>query len=120
MEVYAETIKHDLQRYPTVGDYCWYRDLHRIFISDTGNEDYNFLICIHELIESYLAKRAGIELNDIDKFDLDYDGEGEPGNDPDCPYREFHKIASQVEMLLCDEMDLDWEEYDIAVNKLFE
>lgn len=129
MNVHIETIPHKEQRYNTVGD--WTFDKHGNFginVSNTKNEDYNFLIAVHEFIESYLCKREGIKEEDVTKFDKHFEemrtafpdlvGDMEPGDHDNAPYQKQHKIASMMEKWLADNMHIDWEAYNKKVNEL--
>ena len=121
----AEIIPHGTQRYPTVGDY-WYKSEYRleVRVSDMDNEDYEFLVLIHELIESHLCRRRGIPEPLIADFDRAYEearkpGDiSEPGNDPRCPCHKEHLFATKVEMTLAQEMGINWNEYSKVVDAL--
>jgi hypothetical protein len=123
--ILTEFISHDSQRYPTCGDYIFESngDI-RIWVSDTGNDDYNFLVAVHELIEAYLTLRRGIKEEDITAFDKEFernreeDNVDEPGDDPDAPYRKEHFFATNVERLLAAELNVDWATYDKTINEL--
>ena len=67
MKTIIETISHKAQKYPTVGD--WRNDPDgtlRIRVSDMKNEDYEFLIALHELVEQHLCKKRGITVAAVD------------------------------------------------------
>jgi hypothetical protein len=128
MKINIETIRHYRQRYETLGDY-WYDPDGRIQVrvSSTGNDDYDFLIMIHELIEEHLTKRRGLSEPDIKAFDEKYEKEreegfhkedDEPGFDERAPYRVDHTISTGVELLLCGIMGLDWEAYGRKLNEI--
>ena len=118
-------IPHEAHRYETVGDY-WYPSEERmeLRISDMGNEDYEFLVLIHELIEAHLCRKRGILEPDIKAFDEAFEAkrpEGntdEPGFDPAAPYIKEHTFATKIERQLADELGVDWKEYDEVVNSL--
>jgi hypothetical protein len=118
MQVTAITVPHKSQKYDTVGDYEWFRDVINIRVSDMKNEDYHFLVLAHELVEAYLCKKRGVRLKDIDMFDNHYQGDGEPGDELNAPYHKEHVLATSIEMLLAKELGVDWEVYDKAVMSL--
>ena len=120
MEIYAKTIKHDQQRYDTCGDYWIFPGLINIRVSDMGNEDYNFLVAVHEIIEAYLTNKRGIREEDITEFDKRFKGDGEPGDAENSPYRLEHQFADMIEKLIADEIGVNWNEYQTAMNVLFE
>jgi hypothetical protein len=115
---------HKYQRYDTVGDY---QDVHGVTlftISEMENEQYEYLVAVHELVEKILVDARGICLTSIDNFDQDYEArrqdgdDSEPGDDPQAPYHAEHVFATTVERLLAGELGVDWEAYDKAVTGL--
>lgn len=121
-------IDHICQRYPTVGDWFWRHTTLHIRVSDMRDDRFNMLVAVHEYIEALLCWKANISESDVTKFDLDFEdkrsrhellgGVKEPGDHPDAPYFKQHQIATNVERFLADQLGIDWEEYDAAVNKL--
>jgi hypothetical protein len=117
------------QRYDTVGDWQFVRD-HvgadhlEITVSDTGDERYNMLIAVHEIVEALLCRANCIEQKDVDRFDLSFEEarpEGdicEPGDDAKAPYRNEHCFATAVERMLCAAYGIAWADYDAAILTL--
>ena len=96
-----------------------------VVVTDTGNKDYNFMILIHELIEAYLTKRAGIPEEDITDFDRRFEvrraknevgPDDEPGDDPTAPYFKQHQCAIMIENLLCGELGINAKMYDLDLD----
>ena len=125
MRINIETIPHENQRYPTVGDY-WYEDgLEQVRISKMMDWRYEILVTVHELVEMTITKHRGISEEAITAFDVAFEKDreaglasGEPGDQPDAPYRREHFFATNLERLLAAELDVDWFEYDQYVNGL--
>ncbi len=125
MKITIETIQHKQQRYPTVGDWFFSGngDLH-IKVSDLGDWRYNALIAVHELVEVLICKHNGVSQGIVDDFDINFEAnrkpgdESEPGDHPNSPYQREHCIATAVERLLCAELEVKWEDYASAVEKL--
>ena len=69
-----QTIPHKLQRYQTVGDWEPGNPA-KITVSEMGNDDYEFLVMVHELIEFYLCQKHGITSEMVDKFDFAFEKE---------------------------------------------
>lgn len=96
----------------------------RITVSDMGNDDYEFLVAIHEMIEAKLCEKAGISDEAITAFDVKFESErkagdvSEPGDEPTAPYARQHCIATAVERLMCAELGISWFDYEAAVNRL--
>jgi len=126
MNILIETVKHEDQRYPTVGDWevDTQKDTIHIKVSQMGNFKYEALVAVHELIEILLCLDRGISQEIVDKFDIEYekkrkDGdESEPGDDAHAPYRKEHFFATNIERLLAAEYGINWANYDAAVNEL--
>lgn len=95
MRINIETIPHEKQRYPTVGDYWEDNDeLQQVRVSEMQDWRYEALVAVHELIEMILVKHRGISEESITEFDIAFEQSrevgrvlGEPGNDPRAPYQ---------------------------------
>ena len=126
MNVLLNTIPHAVQRYETVGD--WITDgrghLRYVQVSEMGNEDYHFLVGIHEMIEAWLCLKRGVSQEAVDAFDRDFEAkradgnEDEPGHDPSAPYHREHVFAEKIERLVADELGVNWDAYDKTVTGL--
>jgi|YNPMSStandDraft_1061717.scaffolds.fasta_scaffold19792_6 hypothetical protein len=101
------------QRYNTLGDYLIEDNELVIKISKIG-DIYQLVVMIHELVESLLCLLSGVEFQEIDEFDIEYENarergektapcgcliQDEPGEDIHAPYNKFHKIAEIFEYL---------------------
>lgn len=140
LDIEVRTIPFAAMRYPTIGDYFRQRIIDELYsgaveaherlfvrIANLGNEDYEFLVAIHELIEEHLARKHGITEQQITDFDLQFEewrAQGlvrlcvEPGHDLRCPYRAEHQFAEHIERLVAKELGVDWEAYEKAVMSL--
>jgi len=123
MKITAIVIEHDKQRYPTAGDWM-FDEKHNLVVSVSRLNSLvgetrrycHFLIAIHEMIEAYLCTANGVtekEVTDWDKAHLDAP---EPGAILGCPYYKEHLIASLIEHILANELEIDWEEYEEAIE----
>lgn len=124
MNVESKTIPYSEQRYPTCGDYWMDENGVHFRINSMGNEDYEFLVQIHEMVEEHLTRRKGLKEPDIMAFDLMWEKEREegkhgeneePGHDPRAPYNKEHVLAENIERLLAHHMGISWPEYEKAV-----
>jgi hypothetical protein len=130
--ILIETIPHEKQRYPTVGDYFTEgspgdKQLRVIHVSQMDNPDYEFLVALHELVESYLVQKRGIPDQAIDRFDISFEARrsaglvpkhAEPGDDPSAPYYQEHGFATLIERMMARELDVDWDGYARTVESL--
>lgn len=119
--IIVKTIPHSEQRYETVGDWFWDADTAtlRVMVSDLKNWKEEALVAIHEIIEAVLCEGAGIKVHSVDNFDMNFKGDGEPGDDPKAPYHEQHRFATRVEKNLARELNVKWREYDKHIDDLF-
>jgi hypothetical protein len=118
VQVVIRTVDHQDQRYPTSGD--WMNNPSgsaEIRVSDLGNDDYTFLVALHEFVEWYLCRKRGISQEVVDRFDLDYDGD-EPGDDPRAPYHREHDFASVIERAMAHELGVEWAAYNARFEAL--
>lgn len=126
MRIVIDTIAHVHQRYPTVGDWQFSQDGSRlgINISRMDNEDYEFLVALHEMIEAYLCRKHGITTQQVDEFDMNYEAnringdESEPGAQPVAPYFKEHQAAENIERHVAVLLGVDWDTYDKHVEAL--
>jgi hypothetical protein len=86
------------QRYETLGDWLFdgFGNLH-IKVTDTGHEDVDLSVAIHELVEAILCRKAGISQDIVDIFDFSNQELEEPGDSLNAPYHYQHKVASHIE-----------------------
>lgn len=119
IKIIIETIPHHDQRYDTVGD--WRYDAASgtlaIRVSDLNNWRYETLIAIHELVEAALCSSGNIDQEKVDQFDLNYKGDGEPGDDSNSPYRGPHCMATGIERMLAAVMGVDWKKYEQSIDE---
>jgi hypothetical protein len=120
IHISIRTIPHTMQRYDTVGDWQYQQTDGALIIrvSDMNNWRYELLVGIHELVEATLCSIGGISQEAVDKFDLAYQGDGEPGDEPNCPYHGPHQIATGVERILAGIMGVVWTAYEEAIADL--
>lgn len=121
-----KSIPSQLQRYTTAGDYSDDRFGTNIRVSIMKNEDYEFLVALHELVEQYLCRKRGVSEKKITAFDVMFEKEREagkwtdeePGDDPRAPYRKEHFFATNIERQMAHELGIDWEKYDKLVSEM--
>lgn len=144
MNYRIRTIPHSEQKYETAGDYyivpeprtfelsnppgklVFDTQVRHIVVSEMGNADYEFLVAIHEFVESYLAAKNGITDEAITAFDVEFEKnrkEGnldEPGDSREAPYRKEHRIATTIEKLMANFLGVNWQNYEDTVNALYQ
>jgi hypothetical protein len=134
MNVVIETIPHEEQRYPTVGDWYYKLDTEagtetiHIKVSKLGDWRMEMLIAVHELAEVLMCNHDGISQQAVDDFDIAFESrressalpdlDAEPGDDKHAPYRKQHCVATGIERILCAELGVAWADYEAALNKL--
>jgi len=55
---------------------------------------------------------AAFEVSTEDLFDIQFEGDGEPGDDPKAPYHRKHQWASRLERMFAAELGVDWGKYE--------
>jgi hypothetical protein len=124
MNIHKKVIPHSKQKYDTCGDWYFTNKGLEIFISDTGNPYFNWLIGAHEEDEAMLCYFRGISQEEVTDFDIAFEAKrrkgntDEPGNSKHAPYRKEHKFATKLEMLRAKELGVNWREYDDVVSGL--
>lgn len=124
MKIVIETIPHEQHRYATCGDY-WgnYSTAEYIVVSELPDRRMAFLVILHEMIESFLCEERGIAEPDIKAFDEavpdDSPYADDPGHDPAAPYHKEHVFAESVERLVAQQLGVNWQEYEAAIEALF-
>lgn len=111
-----QSIDHEKQRYDTIGDFFLDHGILNFRISRMKNPDYEMPVLLHELIEWYLVQKKGISIDDIDKFDMAFTGDGEPGDDPSAPYYEEHQFATKIEKGFIEQLGIDWDGYNLDIT----
>jgi hypothetical protein len=87
-----------------------------------SDQRYEFLVGMHEAIEAYLCKQAGISQAAVDRFDQAYErrrkpgDDSEPGDNPKAPYHKEHTFATKVERMLADQLGVHWNAYGCEVS----
>jgi hypothetical protein len=120
IKINVRTIPHADQHYETCGDYFVDKQGRiKVTVSDVGNNDYEYLVALHEIVELWLCKKRGISFDDITNFDKEHLDSDDPGSLPDAPYFKEHYAATIVEKFVCKELGIDWEEYDKRLMELY-
>jgi hypothetical protein len=116
MNIHIEFIPASQMRYSTIGDWFERDGSLVIQVADMGNEQYNQLIALHELVEVMLCRHRGISQQAVDEFDMSHPEVIEPGDEPDAPYQNEHCFATAVERMVCAAMGIPWATYDTVVD----
>jgi len=95
-------------------DFYDYREDGTLFfeVADLGNPHLTKVMLIHAIVEELLATYQEITSKVITDFDIAYKGDGEPGEELDCPYREAHLMAKGIEMILLAKMGIPLKTYE--------
>jgi hypothetical protein len=120
LKIDIQTIPHRFQRYDTIGDWTGNERHRMIFISEMGNNDYEFLIAFHELVEQALCLKRGITDEEVTTFDKEYTKDLEPGASPDAPYYKEHQFATKIEKMMCKELGISWGKYNTNLDEFLE
>lgn len=119
MHIEIITVQHGDHRYNTVGDWYLLPDgTWQIQVSQMDDWRHWILIALHELVEMALCTHRGISAGMVDRFDMSFTGDGEPGDAALAPYAAQHCAADGVERLMATLLDVKWSDYDDAVREL--
>lgn len=129
MNIQVKIIPHAEQRYETPGDWIYNsdNDVLFVFVSSLDNWMLESLIGVHEINEAILCIARGINEKDVTAFDMWYEAQRiaknpecqfEPGDHKKAPYRKEHFFATNVERQLAAELNVNWEDYDAAIEAL--
>jgi len=89
------------------------------------NPWYEWLIFLHEIVEYILIKRAGIKIEDIDHYDMEFeknrkvDNHEDPGDSYQAPYHRQHQWAMSCERLMASMMRIRWSDYEKALREIY-
>jgi len=119
-KVSIETIPHNNQRYETCGDWQFDHIHNRLIIkvSDLGDWKMEACLAFHEMIEAIRCESDGITEHQVDVWDSNFKGDGEPGDDPKAPYHKEHVEATRCERVMARQLGVDWEKYEKKLNSL--
>jgi len=115
-------------RYLTTGDYYKSKEGDIVVTADFKNDDQNFLVLIHELVEFYLTQKRGVSDDEVMKFDEWFEkGKAagkfgkypSPGWHPRSPYKKEHLFALKIEKLIAKELGVDLEKYWEADDRVY-
>ena len=128
MRIVIESIPHDQQRYPTVGDWKIEPDgTWHILVSEMKDWRHIFLVGRHELDEMAMCIHDDVSEQEITDFDIQFEKEREqglhtveeePGDSPKAPYRKQHFKATNNERDMSIPLQVDFYEYDKEVMSL--
>lgn len=105
-------------RYVTTGDWEWLPNGHlQCSVAEYGNPDSAFLVNLHELVEAWLCNKAGIREDQVSGFDIANCDLEEPGDSENAPYHKQHKVATEVEKIVCEAMSIDWQAHNDWVQR---
>ena len=90
-----------------------------VIVAELPNADMTLALAIHEIVEQAMCMSDGVRSVDVDEWDKNYTGEGEPGEADGCPYFDQHAAAIAVEKCVCETLGVDWNEYSEALGKVF-
>lgn len=119
LKIEGHSIPQRYHRYKTIGDWIGHERYRLILVSEMGNTDYEFLVFLHELIEQALCMKRGVSGEAVTKFDMEFEGDGEPGDDPAAPYHREHVFACVIEDSVGKELNINPDEYEAFLEKYY-
>lgn len=117
INIECKTIPASEQRYNTCGDYWTDAEVLHFRVNQMSDWRSEAAVFLHEFVEKMLTIQRNIDEKSIDRFDMyEYQGSGEPGDDPDCPYRNEHRTAENLERLFIEALGMHWDEHTKLVD----
>lgn len=125
MNIRIEFKEQNEMRYNTLGDYFLEGDTLVFQIAKQKIDLHTKLILIHELVEHTLCEHKGITIDEITKFDLEFEekideglisSDKEPGDDDNSPYRAEHQVAMIVERMMCNHLGINFDTYNDSLT----
>ncbi len=113
LDIKIKTISPKKLTYNRVGDWHWEDD--RLLISVANMKDFRheWILGIHEIVEAFLCKIAGITEEEIDAFDQKHEGKFIPGG----PGYFQHMLATAIEMVVTSYGQINWQSYEEEISK---
>lgn len=120
MKLYADSKAPKQLRNEQCGDWQYGEDFITASSREMSDWRYEFLVQLHELVEAALCKSDGITDEQVTAFDALFETErangqhsetDEDGDDERAPYRRQHRMATIVEMIVADALEVDWKKY---------
>ena len=127
MTILMLSVPKQIIRSNQVGDWTYGQELLVASADNSLNEDSQFAVMIHEIIECYLCRKRGITDQQVCAFDNLFEKERligkhkedeENGDDPRAPYRKEHQAATFVERAVCHALGLKWDEHCGTISEL--
>lgn len=128
MNIIGYTVPKEDVRCAQVGDWSYGDKTIEVKAAILGDWRYELLVQVHELVEAALCKHRGITDEQVTAFDAKFEAErenglhspeAEDGDDPRAPYRKEHFTATNIERQLAAELDVDWAEYEKAIDSVY-
>lgn len=127
MNIHIQVVLPSQMR-PEVDGADWYFDSKgdlQVRVCPMSDERMEIALAIHEAFEALLCKYDGVAVEQVDRFDQQYDKEHpdeddtEAGDDPSAPYRIQHSLATAVERIYVAHTNLDWKTYDDELRRVY-
>lgn len=119
-QIHIKFVPHIFQHYDSAGDFWEDENKWHVRISKTEDWRHSALVLVHEIVEMLLTKHHGVDWKDIDKFDTEGEGKDhpDPGTLTSAPYWLEHSLATQIERKVAKMLNIDWKDYDKALDAL--
>jgi hypothetical protein len=116
LSIHVVTIAAHEHRYPTSGDWFWRGNMLCVSVTRQRDIKRTFLLAMHEVIEGFACKLAGIGDDVVTEFDMKFTKRNkrtnkEPGDHPKAPYKRQHQLAEKLERALAEELGVNWPNY---------
>jgi hypothetical protein len=107
-------------RYADVGDWHFSHKGLEIRVPRGLSDDETLLIMVHELVEAYAARTAGLTEDDASRWDVAHHDAESPGDLSRAPYHHQHAMANKVERKLEAVLHVDDAAYQADVDRVYD
>lgn len=113
MKIEIKSVDPSAIRYSTCGDWRFLPDgTLQVFVPEYGGQDDSaFLVALHEMVEAWACKKAGITEEEVSAWDIANPELDEPGDNKNAPYRREHALAMRIEMEVCKHLGIEWDRH---------
>lgn len=125
IDVEITTVDHTRQRFNIVGDYVEEDSgKTKLTISKFQDTRMEMITAVGELVKIFLCKSENICAEEVEDFGYAFDDSRahldttNPAEDVSAPNHKQHKIATRLLNVLCEELELDWNEYQKEMSEL--
>lgn len=88
-------------------------------VASMSNQNYEFLLTLHAIIEKMLGKNEGVTEQQIDAWYLAHEGQPTVASEIEgCPFMEAARTADAITRVVAIKLGVDWEKFKAAGRRV--